>query len=45
LKFADMDETLGAGAILGAVVSECSRIHHAIYETFIAYPLEQRLPA
>jgi uncharacterized alpha-E superfamily protein len=45
LKFADMDETLGAGDILGAVVSECSRIHHAIYETFVAYPLEERLPA
>jgi uncharacterized alpha-E superfamily protein len=45
LKFADMDETLGAGAILGTVVSECSRIHHAIYETFVAYPLEERLPA
>jgi uncharacterized alpha-E superfamily protein len=45
LKFADMDETLGAGDILGTVVSECSRIHHAIYETFVAYPLEERLPA
>ena len=45
LEFADMDETQGAGAILGAVVAECSRIHHAIYETFIDYPLEQRLPA
>jgi uncharacterized alpha-E superfamily protein len=45
LEFADMDETLGAGAILGVVVSDCARIHHAIYETFVAYPLEQRLPA
>ena len=45
LEFADMDETLGAGTILGGVVAECSRIHHAIYETFIDYPLEQRLPA
>ena len=45
LEFADMEETLGAGTILGAVVTECSRIHHAIYETFIDYPLEQRLPA
>ncbi len=44
LKFADMDEAVGAGAILGTVVSECSRIHHAIYETFVAYPLEERLP-
>ncbi len=45
LEFADMDETEGAGALLGAVVAECSRIHHAVYETFVAYPLEQRLPA
>jgi uncharacterized alpha-E superfamily protein len=46
LKFADMDdEALGAGPLLAAVVSECSRIHHAIYETFVAYPLEERLPA
>lgn len=45
LHFADMDETLGAGALLGIVVAECARIHLAIYETFVAYPLEQRLPA
>jgi uncharacterized alpha-E superfamily protein len=45
LQFADMDESVGAGAILGAVVAECSRIHLAIYETFVAYPLEMRLPA
>ncbi|HEY2658224.1 MAG TPA: alpha-E domain-containing protein [Caulobacteraceae bacterium] len=45
LEFADMDESLGAGTILGGVVAECSRIHHAIYETFIDYPLEHRLPA
>jgi uncharacterized alpha-E superfamily protein len=45
LEFADMEETLGAGALLGVVVGECARIHHAIYETFVAYPLEQRLPA
>ncbi|HKT53751.1 MAG TPA: alpha-E domain-containing protein [Caulobacteraceae bacterium] len=44
LEFADLDESLGPGAILSAVVAECSRIHHAIYETFVAYPLEQRLP-
>jgi hypothetical protein len=40
-----MDESQGAGALLGAVVADCSRIHHAIYETFVAYPLEERLPA
>jgi uncharacterized alpha-E superfamily protein len=45
LEFADMDEGQGPGAILGAVAAECSRIHLAIYETFVAYPLEQRLPA
>ncbi|HXQ48054.1 MAG TPA: alpha-E domain-containing protein [Caulobacteraceae bacterium] len=45
LEFADMDENQGAGALLGAVVADCSRIHHAIYETFVAYPLEERLPA
>jgi uncharacterized alpha-E superfamily protein len=44
LEFADMDESQGAGALLGAVVGDCSRIHHAIYETFVAYPLEERLP-
>jgi uncharacterized alpha-E superfamily protein len=45
LEFADLDESRGAGAILGEVVAECSRIHHAIYETFIDYSLEERLPA
>ena len=45
LEFADMDESQGAGPLLSAVVAECSRIHLAVYETFVAYPLEQRLPA
>lgn len=45
LEFADMDESQAAGPLLTEVVAECSRIHHAIYETFVAYPLEQRLPA
>jgi len=45
LEFADMDEAQGPSAILGVVADECSRIHLAIYETFVAYPLEQRLPA
>jgi uncharacterized alpha-E superfamily protein len=45
LHFADMEETLGAGALLALVVAECARIHHAILETFVVYPLEQRLPA
>jgi uncharacterized alpha-E superfamily protein len=45
LEFADLDEDQGAGPLLSAVVAECSRIHHAVYETFVAYPLELRLPA
>ena len=45
LQFADMDEGVGPGALLSLVVAECSRIHLAIYETFVAYPLEMRLPA
>jgi uncharacterized alpha-E superfamily protein len=45
LQFADLDESEGSGRLLGAVTLECSRIHHAIYETFVAYPLELRLPA
>jgi uncharacterized alpha-E superfamily protein len=43
LEFADPEE--GAGDILRTVVSECAKIHEAIYETFVAYPIEQRLPA
>jgi uncharacterized alpha-E superfamily protein len=47
LEFADFDEVaqVGASAYLATIVTECSRIHEAIYETFVAYPLERRLPA
>ncbi|HEX4183161.1 MAG TPA: alpha-E domain-containing protein [Caulobacteraceae bacterium] len=45
LQFADMDDTLAPGQLLAEVAADCARIHHAIYETFVAYPLEQRLPA
>ncbi|PIB91763.1 alpha-E domain-containing protein [Caulobacter sp. FWC2] len=47
LQFADVDEleAVGAGPLLTTVVNECARIHEAIYETFVAYPLETRLPA
>ncbi|MBI1684392.1 alpha-E domain-containing protein [Caulobacter hibisci] len=47
LQFADVDELEagGAGSLLTTVVNECARIHEAIYETFVAYPLELRLPA
>ncbi|MFI4933427.1 MAG: alpha-E domain-containing protein [Caulobacterales bacterium] len=47
LKYADVEEVeaTGAGALLAAVSAECSAIHEAIYETFVAYPLELSLPA
>jgi len=46
LAFADLDEVVhGASELLSEVAAECTRIHEAIYETFVAYPLEQRLPA
>jgi uncharacterized alpha-E superfamily protein len=47
LEFADFDEVaqVGASAYLATIVNECWRIHEAVYETFVAYPLERRLPA
>lgn len=47
LAFADPEEfkTTGAHGLLTTVASECARIHTAVYETFVAYPLELRLPA
>lgn len=47
LEFADVEEleAVGASGLLSTVASECARIHEAIYETFVAYPLEMRLPA
>ena len=47
LKYADVGEveSTGAGALLAAVAAECTVIHEAIYETFVAYPLELSLPA
>ena len=47
LEFADPEELtdLGASGLLATVVTECARIHDAIYETFVAYPIDQRLPA
>jgi uncharacterized alpha-E superfamily protein len=47
LTYADIDEIEagGAGALLAAVSAECAAIHSAIHETFVAYPLEARLPA
>jgi uncharacterized alpha-E superfamily protein len=47
LKYADLEELggAGAGALLAEVSRECAAIHEAIYETFVAYPLELSLPA
>jgi uncharacterized alpha-E superfamily protein len=45
LEFADMDEALAPSALLTAVAQECRAIHGAIIETFVSYPLEQRLSA
>ncbi|HEV2365623.1 MAG TPA: alpha-E domain-containing protein [Caulobacteraceae bacterium] len=45
LEFADLDEAFALAPLLNAVVQECAAIHDAVYETFVRYPLEQRLPA
>jgi uncharacterized alpha-E superfamily protein len=46
LQYADIDEVqAGPSAFLGAVLDECAAVHRAVYETFVAYPLEQHLPA
>jgi len=47
LQFADLQEleTQGASTLLTTVVAECARIHDSIYDTFVAYSLEMRLPA
>jgi uncharacterized alpha-E superfamily protein len=47
LQYSDMDELelAGAGALITTVLDECAAIHQAIYETFVAYSLELRLPA
>jgi uncharacterized alpha-E superfamily protein len=47
LQYADMDEleTLGASPFLKTVLDECSAIHRSLYDAFVAYPLEERLPA
>ena len=47
LEFAEFEEVaqMGASAYLAVIVQECARIHEAVYDTFVAYPLEQRLPA
>jgi uncharacterized alpha-E superfamily protein len=47
LAYADVEEVeaTGAGPLLTTVAAECAAIHAAIFETFVAYPLETRLPA
>jgi len=47
LQYADVLEleATGASDLLATVVNECGRIHEAIFETFVAYSLEARLPA
>lgn len=47
LQYADMNEleAQGPGAFLSTVLDECAAIHRTAYETFVAYPLEERLPA
>ncbi len=46
LQYADVENMkLGdAGALLATVLDECSAIHTSIYDTFVAYSLEMRLP-
>ena len=47
LQYADMSEIEagGASAFLTTVLDECAAIHQALYEVYVAYPLELRLPA
>jgi uncharacterized alpha-E superfamily protein len=47
LAYADVGEVAegGADAIAAVVESECRAIHQSMYDTFVAYPLETRLPA
>ena len=47
LRYADVEELQASGAsdILATVIEECAAIHEAVYETYVAYPLELRLPA
>jgi uncharacterized alpha-E superfamily protein len=47
LQYADIAEVQagGASAFLAGVLDECHAVHRAVYETFVAYTLEQRLPA
>ncbi|MEI6440644.1 MAG: alpha-E domain-containing protein [Alphaproteobacteria bacterium] len=47
LQYADVDnlQIRDASPMVGTVLDECAAIHSAIYDTFVAYSLEMRLPA
>ena len=45
LQYADMEEMVGAGGFISTVLEECAALHQSIYDTFVAYSLEMRLPA
>jgi uncharacterized alpha-E superfamily protein len=47
MQYADLDEIEagGASAFLKNVLDECAAIHRSLYDAFVAYPLEDRLPA
>ena len=46
LQYADIDELedQGASPFLRIVLDECRAIHRSLYDAFVAYPLEDRLP-
>lgn len=47
LQYAEIGEiqATGASVFIAAVLDECAAVHKSVYEAFVAYPLEQRLPA
>jgi uncharacterized alpha-E superfamily protein len=47
MQYADLAEidAQGPSAFLKVVLDECAAIHRSLYDTFVAYPLEDRLPA
>lgn len=47
LQYTDIDEleVVGSSALISTVLDECAALHKAIYDTFVAYSLEMRLPA
>jgi uncharacterized alpha-E superfamily protein len=47
MQYADLDEIEAgsASAFLKIVLDECAAIHRSLYDAFVAYPLEDRLPA